>query len=1467
MVTGTGSADSLFAGPGKVSRAMAARDWSATPVGPPEQWPASLRSIVRVLLTSRFSMWLGWGSELAFFYNDAYHRDTLRDKHPWALGQPAREVWAEIWDAIGPRIQSVLTSGEATWDEQLPLRLERAGYPEETYHTFSYSPLADDDGRVVGMLCVVREDTERVLAERRLRVLRELGDISAVTAPTIELACAAAVEVLTRSRVDVPFGSVYLLDRAGDRARRAAHFGMREDPEIVPTEIDRVRDADQPLWRVLDAKQPTVLTDLAATYRGLFLPHQGPVGCAEPDTALAVPLAGPGGGAPLGVLFAGISPFLVLNDEYRRFVDLVAGQVANALADAQASQTQRRRAEELAELDRVKTEFFTGVSHELRTPLTLISGPAEDALSDTTNPLAGQQRTRMELVARNAGRLRRLVDTLLEFSQLEAGRLVPHPSPVDLAALTRGLAESFAPAVRRAGLDFGIDCPPLDSAVMVDGDMWEKIVLNLLSNAVKYTLTGRVEVALRPGPAGGVLLRVTDTGIGIPAGEHSRLFERFHRVRGAVGRSHEGSGIGLALVAELTGLHGGAVAVDSEAGRGSVFTVELPATAWTTTPATPWEASSTARLYREEALQWSADRPGSALDQPEPLDLPEPDDDDGTDAAGGVARVLVAEDNADLRRFIAGLLRPNYAVSLAPDGAAALELARTRRPDLVLTDVMMPGLDGFELLGELRAHPSTATIPVIMLSARAGPEAVEVGLAAGADDYLVKPFSSHDLLARVRSNLALARLRNRESAWRVALLNNLSDGLFVLDGDRAVVEINEAFSEILGYGAEGMPYRWPHPWWPDPEQEPAEHTAFADALAELATLDGGARWRLPARHRDGHRVWVEVSMDPLSTDLDGDRRVVGLVRDVTDQYRATVRDRLLADIGRALAQPGDLADRLAACARSASAAFDDVVLITRSGPDGHLDPVAAAHPSRPDLAEAAMTVTPRHVPAALADRYRAGRAFVLAPVAVEPPHRPDGGPGFDRAVRALGGHTTLVAPLLVAGRLHGMLVVLSAHRRRAYDDAELALVEELAVRLGGAMETDWILTRERRLHEASAALAAAATVRDAAAALGTAVVEAMGASVVLVFLHDPTEPHRLRLRHTIGWSAGDAQRFDAGVRLDDRTPVSDAARTGRPVWMHDRQDWWQAYPNLADDAGLAHIQATAALPLKLGDRVLGVLFVGFPRAREFAQVERAFAMALVSQAAQAFARAAVTDARWQVSRTLQKSLLPAALPDVDRIAWAAHYQPAGQDIQAGGDWYDMLVLDGQRVAIVVGDVVGSGALAAATMGKLSSALAAYLREGHGPGRALDLLSEYAATVGHAVGSTAVCLILSTRTGELRGACAGHPPPLLLAPGHATHHWHDLTGVALGVPRGPRHGEERLTLTAGTSLIVYTDGLVERRREVIDDGLRRLADAVADHADAAPSELLATALTHCLPPGSPPADDVALVVTRYLPQQG
>jgi PAS domain S-box-containing protein len=731
---------------GEVGRDLLRVDWANTPLGLPESWPGSLSTIVRMLVGSRFSMWMAWGPELTFFCNEAYRRDTLGKKYPWALGRPAREVWAEIWPDIGPRIQSVLSTGTATWDESLLLFLERSGYQEETYHTFSYSPLADDLGGIAGMLCVVTEDTERVIGERRMATLRHVGAESTAGryARTYLQAAARRLEDNERS---LPFTLIYLFDQDGQTARLAGSAGMPAGHLAAPAVI--ATGDPNPVWPLAAVLEGQTLTvdDLHLTFPGL------PTGAwtEPPHQAVVLPLHQPVQPAqPYGFLVVGANPYRPLDDSYRSFLGLLAAQLASGVASARAYAAERRRAEQLAELDRAKTAFFTNVSHELRTPLTLVLGPAEDALADA-GELSEPERRRLEIIARNASRLLKLVNTLLDFSRLESGRARASFEPVELGQYTAELASMFETEVIRAGLSFEIDCPPLPEPVYVDREMWAKIVLNLISNALKFTLEGGITVRLQA-IEGAARLSVIDTGIGVAQDEQPRLFERFHRVLGARGRTHEGSGIGLALVAELAELHGGRPGVLSQAGVGSTFTVEVPLGA-AHLPAeqvtrSPHEVSIERQVagFLAEAERWLG-----------------PDEETVDPEAGRPEelrpRILVVDDNVDMRDYVATLLTGEYSVQTAPDGQAALELASADPPDLVLTDVMMPRLDGFGLLAALQANPRTLHVPVVMLSARAGEEGVIEGLEAGADDYLVKPFSGRELLARVRANLELDRAR------------------------------------------------------------------------------------------------------------------------------------------------------------------------------------------------------------------------------------------------------------------------------------------------------------------------------------------------------------------------------------------------------------------------------------------------------------------------------------------------------------------------------------------------------------------------------------------------------------------------------------------------------------------------------------------------------------------------------------
>ncbi len=766
-----GSPD-FIAGGGEMGARMRSHDWAATALGSPGAWPQALRSALGICLNTRFPIAIYWGPDLALLYNDAWS-PIPGAKHPWALGRPAREVWPEIWDMIGPLFDRVLTTGEGTYSEDQLLPMRRRGFTEECYFNFTFSPIRDEDGRVAGIFNAVIETTYRVVDERRTRLLRELAEHTSA-ARSAEEVCTLAVRAMAAAAVDLPFCLLYLLEEGGRRARLVARTGLAADG-FLPAEPD-VEASPWPFAASIGSGRAELVGQVASR---LGAAPAGP--WPEPvEHALVAPIAAAvrPGELPAGFLVAGVSPRLAPDEGYRAFVERAAAHLAGAIASARAYEEERRRAEALAELDSAKTAFFANISHEFRTPLTLMLGPLEESLAEAAR-LPPEERERVEVAHRNALRLLRLVNSLLDFSRVEAGRARARYVLTDLAALTAELASSFRSLCEHAGLALEVNCPPLPNPVFVDHEMWEKVVLNLLSNAFKFTFEGGIAVSLRPSTDGNVAeFVVRDTGTGIPPEELPRLFERFHRIEGARGRSFEGSGIGLALVRELVRLHGGEIRVESEPGRGSAFIVTVPFGA-AHLPSEHLEGDRTpdpaaglrAQAYVEEARRWLQEGDGRTGEGgPDPL-LPASSDGRlpplAHGSGGGGGRVLLADDNADMRDYVHRLLAGRgYEVEPVADGEAALQAARRQRPDLVLSDVMMPRLDGFGLLRALRTDPALTEVPVILLSARAGEEARVEGLDAGADDYLTKPFSAQELLARVGANLSLARVR-REAAEAV----------------------------------------------------------------------------------------------------------------------------------------------------------------------------------------------------------------------------------------------------------------------------------------------------------------------------------------------------------------------------------------------------------------------------------------------------------------------------------------------------------------------------------------------------------------------------------------------------------------------------------------------------------------------------------------------------------------------------
>jgi PAS domain S-box-containing protein len=777
-----------LAGGGEMGVMIRAHAWSETPLGAADGWPQSLRSAVSILLPSKAQIVLFWGPELIAIYNDAY-TPTMGTKHPWALGRPARDCFSEAWDVLGPLFEGVVKTGEAFWAKEHLFFLNRQGFLEETYYDVSYDPVRIEDGSVGGIFCIVSDQTGRVLGERRLRTLRELGTRTADAKSAVEV-CRRAADVLATDWLDAPFTLMYLFDSQG--AELVVVSGVNREDVSFPREV---APDTSPLASAREGQPAELAADV-------FLAR-------VPETAgrrvLVLPLSS--GTQIVGALVAGVSRHLRLAGDYRDFFDMAAARISAATTNAQAYEEERRRAEALVELDRAKTAFFSNVSHEFRTPLTLMISPLEDLLA-AEDELPGDVATRLDVAHRNSLRLLKLVNTLLDFSRIEAGRIDASYEPVDLAALTAELASVFRSAVERADLQLVVDCEPLPEAVYVDRDMWEKIVLNLLSNAIKFTFEGAIRVALH-WRGDYVELSVTDTGIGIPVAELPRVFERFHRVRNARGRTFEGTGIGLALVQELARLHGGTATVESEEGRGSTFVVRIRTGAAhldherISARRQLTSTRTSAGLYVDDALRWLP-ATGLLADELTPITSLSPAS--SIDASGGApVRVVLADDNADMRDYLGRILGQYYRVETVADGHAALDRIRADPPDIVLSDVMMPNLDGFGLLAAMRADEGSRSIPVILLSARAGEEARIEGLRAGADDYLVKPFSARELLARVASQLQLARERREsEQALRYrseqhqTLLNQAPLGIYVVDADFRIREVNPAASRLFG---------------------------------------------------------------------------------------------------------------------------------------------------------------------------------------------------------------------------------------------------------------------------------------------------------------------------------------------------------------------------------------------------------------------------------------------------------------------------------------------------------------------------------------------------------------------------------------------------------------------------------------------------------------------------------------------
>ncbi|MVA12187.1 response regulator [Agrobacterium vitis] len=871
--------ENFLIGTGEMASLIRERDWSNTSLGPVENWPQSLRTTVSICLASNFPINIIWGPDHVQIYNDGY-RVVCGEGHPAFLGMSYPKSWASAWPAIGAPFEDAL-KGKTSFLENQRMFLSRNGYLEETFFTFSLSPIRDESGGVGGLFHPVTETTRTILGERRTRALRDLTARLGEAKTTAEVYEFSA-DILSQFAFDLPFVAFYERDGDGEGVRALSNTGLGDLIDQARL-IERAPSlAGSPL-----AQNKTARLDGA----GDFLPETcGPYD-EVPNIAFAVRLDPSTVEQPRDIMIAGVSPRLPLDEAYEGFYGLIGSAIAAALANVRAIEQERKRLEALAALDKAKTAFFSNVSHEFRTPLTLLLGPLEEMAADSGRH--GEEQ--IQLAYRNALRLQKLVNSLLDFSRIEAGRAQASFVATDLAALTGDLASNFRSATEKAGLDLVVDFPSLSQAVYVDRDMWEKVVLNLLSNAFKFTLDGTITVSLRETGSGAVL-QVSDTGVGIPTAELPRVFERFHRIEGQRSRTHEGTGIGLALVDELVRLHGGTIVVESNEDVGTIFKVSIPFgkehldAEKIATRKTQSSTAVGADAFVAEALRWLPDEP----------DL-------GADAAPGSqgsGRIVLADDNADMRSYVTRILSERgYEVTAVANGAAVLEAVKKTLPDLVLTDVMMPELDGFGLLAALRSNERTADLPVILLSARAGEEARIEGLGAGADDYIVKPFSATELIARVGSTLRLEEQRSRSSKNERATLRLTEArlqvalqagqlGAWELHVESGEVKRSSLHDRVFGYDEPRA--TWTYQDFMDhvlPEDKDRVDASLHEAIAQKGV------WHFECRIRraDGEVRWIEALGGP-APETDGSvETMLGVVSDITDRKLHDERQKTLLD--------------------------------------------------------------------------------------------------------------------------------------------------------------------------------------------------------------------------------------------------------------------------------------------------------------------------------------------------------------------------------------------------------------------------------------------------------------------------------------------------------------------------------------------------------------------------------------------
>ncbi|RIB10549.1 hypothetical protein C2G38_2205784 [Gigaspora rosea] len=848
-------------------------DWSSTVLGPIDSWDPALKNALNLCLHSAFPAYLCIYPDWISIYNLAWNPlFKLKSSCQQALGKSFRETWPELYDIFNSQFER--KSGKGIFFKDVCYSLERDGFAEDGFFNHTISPVIQSDGSVCAIHAMGIETTQKVLNARRLKILNELGRrICEVT--SLENACQIIKKVLSNNNADIPYALIYFVDHKSDSgsdysiARLMATTFDYDDktgwkfPDYLPETlkiIDLAKDANKIYDTYIELKRYN------ATYSflkcdswpiSLLLKEGGHIKVLLKDDSQAVLLLTKifiREGQELSViLICGINPRCTLDEKYMEFLKLTLSHMNTFLLHAKTIEEEKMRSKVLADLNRQKVLFFQGISHELKTPLTLMLSPLDDII--TTCPKETPMMSHLQLIRRNSHRLLKLINSLLQFSNIEAVKLKVDYRETNIAEFTQELVSNFKNMAETLGLEYVIDIPSSDKfnqamggKIYLDHDMYETIVFNLCSNALKHTWNGRVTIRLyldykdnkkmvvleisdtdKFNQAMGdkiyldhdiyetivfnlcsnalkhtwngrvtirlyldykdskkmVVLEVSDTGVGIPEIALPNLFQRFYRVESQNSRSHEGTGIGLALVKEFITCHGGDITVTSVVNQGTTFKCWFPIgyehlstnqitnqISFENPIVSGRELYNNRQLYLEESFQWIINNTQNEIidklsidDQDMDIDKILADDIVSHDSTANEKKyqILLVDDN-DMRDYLAVILK-EFDVFRACDGQDAIQVLKKLKklPDLILSDVMMPNMNGYELLDLLRSNVKTQLIPVILLSAKADEDCKVEGLDRGADDYLVKPFSAQELITRIRTNIELSIFRRKIS--------------------------------------------------------------------------------------------------------------------------------------------------------------------------------------------------------------------------------------------------------------------------------------------------------------------------------------------------------------------------------------------------------------------------------------------------------------------------------------------------------------------------------------------------------------------------------------------------------------------------------------------------------------------------------------------------------------------------------